>query len=395
MPAADALPMRQRPVAASYMRGGTSKGVFFVQQDLPTDQVQRDAVLLRAIGSPDPYGKQIDGLGGATSSTSKVVVVSRSAQPGCDVDYLFGQVAVGQPMIDWSGSCGNLAAAVGPFALHAGLVDGAPADGLAVVRIWQANLRQRIVAHVPMARGQVQELGDFWLDGVSNPAAEIRLDFLDPAGGEGLPLLPTSRVRDVLRVPDVGEVAATLISAGNLTVVVSAAVLGLAGTELPHDLNTRPDLLARCEAVRAQAAVAMGLARTAEEATRDRPATPKLALVAPPATYTASDGVQVAASSIDVLVRMLSMGVFHHAIPGTGAIALASAAALPGTVLQDHMMARPSAHARLRMGHASGRVETQAQAECDEAGAWHIRRVSVSRSARRLMTGQIWVPQAL
>ena len=391
MPAADAAVHRQRPVPATWMRGGTSKGVFFLPDDLPAEPARRDALLLRTIGSPDPYGRQIDGLGGATSSTSKVVLVSRSAQPGCDVDYLFGQVAVEEPLIDWSGSCGNLAAAVGPFALHAGLVDRAPRDGLARVRIWQANLGQRIVAHVLMKGGEVQELGDFRLDGVAFPAAEIRLDFLAPGGGGGLPLLPSGQQRDVLEVPGIGHVETTLINAGNPTAVVHATALGLQGTELPRALNTDAALLARCEAVRAQAAVAMGLAPDAASATRDRPATPKLALVAAPVAYTASDGRTVAEGDTDLLVRMLSMGLFHHAVPGTGAIALAAAEALPESVIAP--LARPNgAGSGLRLGHPSGLIPVDARAVQDAGGRWDIAQVSVSRSARRLMTGQIWVP---
>lgn len=377
-------------LAAAWMRGGTSKGLFFRAGDLPANPAARDALLLRAIGSPDPYGRQIDGLGGATSSTSKVVLVQRSTRPGCDVDYLFGAVAIEQPLIDWSGSCGNLAAAVGPFALQQGLVDGAPADGLARVRIWQANRGERIDAHVPMQGGQVREAGDFQLDGVAFGGVEIRLDFLDPAGGER-PLLPTGRVRDLLPVPGLGHVAATLVSAGNPTAIVAASALGVMGVELPRALNADAELLARCEAIRAQAAVAMGLARDAGQATRERPATPKLALVAPPADYVASDGRAVAAGEIDLLVRMLSMGPFHHALPGTGAIALAAAAALPGTVLDD---CRSATGGALRMGHPSGRIEVQAEAVPDASPAgWRIARVSVSRSARRLMSGQVWVPR--
>ncbi|MBW7931980.1 MAG: 2-methylaconitate cis-trans isomerase PrpF, partial [Gammaproteobacteria bacterium] len=334
MPAEEVLAL-----PATWMRGGTSKGLFFRTGDLPAESAARDALLLRAIGSPDPYGRQIDGVGGATSSTSKVVLVQRSRQPGCDVDYLFGAVAIEQPLIDWSGSCGNLAAAVGPFALQQGMLEDAPADGIAQVRIWQANLGERIIAHVPMRGGQVLETGKSRLDGVAFGGAEIRLDFLDPAGG-ARPLLPTGRVRDLLRVPGLGPVEATLINAGNPTAIVAASALGLAGVELPQALNPDVGLLARCEAVRAQAAVAMGLARDAPQATRERPATPKLALVAAPVGYAASDGRAVVAEEIDLLVRMLSMGPFHHALPGTGAIALAAAAALPGTLVADCAGAR-------------------------------------------------------
>lgn len=383
------MPGEPIAIPATWMRGGTSKGLFLLAGDLPADAAARDALLLRAIGSPDPYARQIDGVGGATSSTSKVVLVQRSTQPGCDVDYLFGAVAIEQALIDWSGSCGNLAAAVGPFALQQGLV-AAPADGVAPVRIWQANLGERIVAHVPLRGGRVLETGDFRLDGVAFPGAEIRLDFLDPAGGDR-PLLPTGRARDVLAVPGLGPVAATLVNAGNPTAIVAASALGLAGFELPRALNPDAALLARCEAVRAAAAVAMGLAATAAQATLERPATPKLALVAAPAGYVASDGRTVDAAAIDLLVRMLSMGQFHHALPGTGAIALAAAAALPGTVVDGCRRARGGA---LRMGHPSGRIVVEAEAVPDASPCgWRIARVSVSRSARRLMTGQVWVPR--
>lgn len=382
--------MRAESIAipATCMRGGTSKGLFFLAGDLPADPAARDALLLRAVGSPDPYGSQIDGMGGATSSTSKVVLVQRSSQPGCDVDYLFGAVAIEAPLIDWTGSCGNLAAAVGPFALHMGLVRNAPVDGIACVRIWQANLRERIDAYVPVHGGHVRDTGDFRLDGVPFPGAEIRLDFLDPAAG-GQSLLPTGHGCDRLQTAEGGTVEATLISAGNATAIVAASALGLTGTELPRELNADARLLACCEALRARAAVAMGLAASPEQATSERPATPKLALVAAPADYIASGGRVVAAAEIDVLVRMLSMGRFHHALPGTGAIALAAAAALPGTVLAQPWCRQQGAG--LRIGHPSGRIEASAEAGQNAAG-WHIRRVSVSRSARRLMTGQVWVP---
>lgn len=386
---------RQTPIAATLMRGGTSKGLFFRRQDLPDDPSVRDAQLLRAMGSPDPYGGQIDGLGGATSSTSKVVIVSPSAQPDCDVDYLFGQVAIDRPQIDWSGSCGNLAAAVGPFALHAGWVKNAPDNGNAVVRIWQVNRQQRIVAHVPLRDGQVQELGDFEVDGVPHSAAEICLDFYDPSGNDLSLLLPTGQTRDVLNVPSMGEIQATLINAGNPTVLVGANAFGLDGTELPSELNANASLLMRCEAVRLQAAQVMGLGRSGQRLAQPSLATPKLALVASARSYAASNGAEISGGDIDVLVRMLSMGKFHHAIPGTGAIAVAAAAALPDTVL-DGCLRRPQPERLgLRMGHASGRIKAHAEALCDDRGQWAIRRVSLSRSARRLMSGQIWVPEQL
>jgi 2-methylaconitate isomerase len=384
--------MAQRKISALYMRGGTSKGVFFRAEDLPVDEPQRDAILLRVIGSPDAYGKQIDGMGGATSSTSKVVILRRSEQPGCDVDYLFGAVAIDSAVIDWSGSCGNLAAAVGPAALHWGLLP-APRDGLATVRIWQVNTRSHIVARVPMLDGEVQEEGDFLLDGVSFPAAEIELQFPDPGGEGGASgaggLFPTGRPLDRLDIPGVGPIELTLINAGNPAVFVDAAALGLRGDESQQQVNDDAALLARCEAVRAHAAVAMGLAASAEEATTSRPATPKLAFVSVPRAYAAADGRRVEAQSIDLNVRILSMGRLHHAMTGTGAVAIAAAAAIPGTVVRR--CAQPDAAGRLRFGHPSGTMTVGAEAAFQD-GQWQVARVSMSRSARRLMEGVVLVP---
>jgi 2-methylaconitate isomerase len=400
---------------AVLMRGGTSKGVFFDTRDLPAEPALRDRLLLRVMGSPDAYGKQIDGLGGATSSTSKVVLVSPSGRAGCDVDYWFGQVAIDRPLIDWSGNCGNLSAAVGPFALASGMVAHAPAEGTALVRIWQANLGRQIRAHVPVRDGQVLEEGDFALDGVAFAAAEIRLDFLDPApDGDGpadaAGLFPTGGVLDTLQVSGLGPVQATCISAGNPCVLVEAQALGLAGTEGQQQVNARPELLARAEAIRAAGAVAMGLVRAGEDAAATRPGTPKLILLAPPAPYTASDGRVVAAGSVHLLARAFSMGVLHHAVPGTCAIAIGAAAAVPGTLA--HRLARavrdladgaapapacagPAAAAGpLLIGHPSGRLAVEAACE-PRAGGWVVTRVSLSRSARRLMEGWVRVPAHL
>ncbi len=383
---------RQIRIPAVYMRGGTSKGVFFVAGDLPSDPAERDRILLRVIGSPDRYGKHTDGMGGATSSTSKVVILSKSSRPDCDVDYRFGQVAIDQPVVDWSGNCGNLSAAVGPFAISSGLV-AAPADGTAVVRIWQANIAKKIVSHVPMAGGEVVELGDFELDGVAFPAAEVKLEFLDPAadedGGEGGAMFPSGNKTDLLDVPGVGKVEATLINAGNPTIFVEAKALGLKGTELQGDVNDKKELLALAEAVRAHGAVAMGLVKTAEEATTKRPHTPKLAFVAKPAAHTASDGKAVPASSIDLVARIFSMGALHHAMTGTGAVAIAAAAAIPGTLV--HRVAPVGPDGRVRFGHPSGSLAVGAEA-AEVAGEWAVRKVIMSRSARRLMEGFVRVP---
>jgi len=385
--------MVQLRIPAVYMRGGTSKGVFFLASDLPADRHARDRLLMRVVGSPDRYGKHIDGMGGATSSTSKIVIISQSSRADCDVDYLFGAVSVDQPVIDWSGNCGNLSAAVGPFAISAGLV-AVPADGLATVRIWQANIGKLIIAHIPMLNGEVQEVGDFELDGVAFPGAEIKLEFIDPAADdgdlEGSTMFPTGHKIDALNVPGLGLIEATLINAGNPTIFIDAASLGLSGTELQGDVNGQRDLLRIAEAIRAQGAVAMGLASSAAEATAKRPHTPKLAFVAPPAPYTASDGKQVSKPSIDLLARIFSMGQLHHAMTGTGAVAIAAAAAIPGTLV--HRVAPVGEDNRIRFGHPSGVMNVGAEAlEVD--GQWTIKKVLMSRTARRLMEGWVRVPK--
>lgn len=386
---------KQIPIRATYMRGGTSKGVFFTPEDLPSaareNPAIRDAILLRVIGSPDPYAKHIDGMGGATSSTSKVVIVSRSTRPDCDVDYLFGAVSVGKPVVDWSGNCGNLTSAVGPFAISRGLVD-APRDGLAQVRIWQANIGKKIIAHVPMADGEVQELGDFELDGVTFPAAEIKLEFLDPGAdedAEGGAMFPTGRMIDQIDIPGVGMVEATLINAGNPTIFIDAATVGLKGNELQEDVNSQGEFLSRCESIRAECAVAMGLAQSAEEATEKRPHTPKLAFVAKPLGYTASSGKPVAARDIDLVARILSMGSLHHAMTGTGAVAIAVAASIPGTLVSR--LFTQGALSEVRFGHPSGTLTVGASAELKD-GEWAVTKATMSRSARKLMVGEVFVP---
>ncbi|MEO5694199.1 MAG: 2-methylaconitate cis-trans isomerase PrpF [Usitatibacter sp.] len=387
--------MAQLRIPAVYMRGGTSKGVFFRAEDLPADPAQRERILLRVVGSPDPYGKQIDGMGAATSSTSKVVILSPSKREDSDVDYLFGQVVIDRPFIDWSGNCGNLTAAVGPFAVSQGWVKG-PRDGHAVARIWQQNIGKRIVSHVPVRDGEVIEEGEFELDGVTFPAAEIRIEFMDPGGlGEGADaggaMFPTGNLRDVLDVPGVGKVEVTLISAGNPTVFVDAAAVGLQGTELAGAVDGNAELLRRSETIRAHAAVAMGLASSAEEASTRRLHTPKIAFVSRPKGYTASSGKVIAASDIDLTVRMLSMGKLHHAVPGTGAIAVGVASAIPGTVTHGALGSEGDA-LRRRIGHPSGLVAVGAEVS-QAGGEWSVTRAVMSRSARRLMEGWVRVPQ--
>jgi len=388
----------QRRIAATYLRGGTSKGVFFKLDDLPDEArvagAARDALLLRVIGSPDPYGKQIDGMGGATSSTSKAVIVAASARADHDVDYLFGQVAIDKPFVDWSGNCGNLSAAVGPFAIAAGLVDPArvPHDGVAVVRIWQANIGKTILAHVPMTAGQVQETGGFELDGVTFPAAEVQLEFMDPAAeeeGGGGAMFPTGNLVDELDVPGVGVLRATLINAGIPTIFVEAGALGYDGTELQDAINGDPRALAVFETIRAHGALRMGLIASIDEAGK-RQHTPKVAFVAKAAGYVSSSGRQVAAGEIDLLVRALSMGKLHHAMMGTAAVAIGTAAAIPGTLV--NLAAGGGERSAVRFGHPSGTLRVGAEAVLED-GQWRVAKASMSRSARVLMEGWVRVPR--
>jgi len=387
----------QIKIPATYIRGGTSKGVFFRLQDLPeTAQVPgpaRDALLMRVIGSPDPYGKQIDGMGAATSSTSKTVIVSKSSRPDHDVDYLFGQVSIDQPFVDWSGNCGNLSAAVGPFAISAGLVDASriPRNGVAVVRIWQANIGKTIIGHVPVTNGEVQETGDFELDGVTFPAAEVQLEFMDPAAeeeGAGGAMFPTGNVVDDLEVPGVGTLKATMINAGIPTIFVNAESIGYTGTELQDAINSDTKALAMFETIRAYGALRMGLIKNVDEAAK-RQHTPKVAFVAKPVDYAASSGKKVAAADVDLLVRALSMGKLHHAMMGTAAVAIGTAAAIPGTLV--NLAAGGGERNAVRFGHPSGTLRVGAEAQQVD-GEWAVKKAIMSRSARVLMEGWVRVP---
>ncbi|MFD0737677.1 2-methylaconitate cis-trans isomerase PrpF [Lysobacter koreensis] len=386
----------QLRIPATYMRGGTSKGVFFRLDDLPAAAqapgAARDALLMRVIGSPDPYGKHTDGMGGATSSTSKCVIISKATVADHDVDYLYGQVAIDSAFVDWSGNCGNLSAAVGPFAIANGLVDASrvPRDGIASVRIWQANIGKTIVAHVPVTNGEVQETGDFELDGVTFPAAEIALEFLDPAdeGEGGGAMFPTGNLVDELDVPGVGTFQATLINAGIPTIFLNAADLGYTGAELQGAINEDPAALARFEAIRAHGAVRMGLIGSVEQAAT-RQHTPKVAFVAPPADHVSSSGKPIAAGDIDLLVRALSMGKLHHAMMGTAAVAIGTAASIPGTLVS--LAAGGGPREAVRFGHPSGTLRVGAQARQVD-GQWTVTKAVMSRSARVLMEGHVRVP---
>ncbi|WP_325892518.1 2-methylaconitate cis-trans isomerase PrpF [Grimontia sp. NTOU-MAR1] len=383
-------------IPATYMRGGTSKGVFFRLTDLPVEAQSpgavRDAILMRVIGSPDPYSKQIDGIGGATSSTSKTVIVSKSTRDNHDVDYLFGQVAIDKPFVDWSGNCGNLSAAVGPFAVHAGLIakERMVDNGVISVRIWQANIGKTLVVDVPIRDGEVEESGDFELDGVTFPAAEVPVEFLHPAGAPGS-LLLTGNLIDTLDVPDIGSFRASFINAGIPTIFLDASELGYEGTELQDDINNDAEVLERFEKIRAYGAIQMGLNQTVEEA-QTRQHTPKIAFVSPPKSYQSSSGKKVEEAEIDVLVRALSMGKLHHAMMGTAAVAIAAAACVPGTIV--NIAAGGGERENVVFGHPSGTLKVGAKAHLKPEG-WWVEKATMSRSARILMEGRVHVPSSV
>ena len=383
----------QIKIPATYMRGGTSKGVFFNLDDLPEAAQQpgelRDRLLLRVIGSPDPYTKQIDGMGGATSSTSKTVIVSKSARPDHDVDYLFGQVSIDKPFVDWSGNCGNLSAAVGPFAIHSGLLDPStiPHNGIVTVRVWQVNIEKTILIHVPMSNGCVQETGDFELDGVTFPAAEIQVDFMNPSAGSGS-MFPTGNLVDDLDVPNVGVLKATMINAGIPTIFIDAAAISYHGAELQDDINNDEKALSMFELIRAHGAVKMGLISHVSEAST-RQHTPKVAFISRPKTYYSSSGKEVSSTEIDVLVRALSMGKLHHAMMGTAAVAIAAAACVPNTLV--NIAAGGGEKNAVTFGHPSGTLKVGAKASKTEYG-WVVEKAVMSRSARVLMEGWVRVP---
>ena len=383
----------QMGITATYMRGGTSKGVFFKLSDLPKSAQQvseaRDNLLLRVIGSPDPYAKQTDGMGGATSSTSKTVLISKSTQSDHDVDYLFGQVSIDKPFVDWSGNCGNLTAAVGSFAISHHLVDPSriPDNGHCVVRIWQANINKTIIAHVPITDGHVQETGEFELDGVTFPAAEVKVEFVNPVDGNEA-MFPTGKLVDDLHVPNIGDFKATLINAGIPTIFIKAEALGYVGTELQEAINGDAKALKKFETIRAYGALKMGLIDHIDEAT-SRQHTPKIAFVAKPADYMTSSGKTVYSHDIDLAVRALSMGKLHHAMMGTAAVAIGTAAAIPGTLV--NLVAGGGDIESVTFGHPSGSLKVGAQTQYKDA-IWAVKNVSMSRSARTLMKGEVYIP---
>lgn len=387
------MTLKPLSIPATYMRGGTSKGVLFNLRDLPleaqTPGEYRDALFLRVIGSPDPYNKQIDGMGGATSSTSKTAIVSKSERSDHDVDYLFGQVSIDKPFVDWSGNCGNLSAAIGPFAIHAGLVNAEkiPENGIAEVKVWQQNISKTIVVHVPIVNGVVQESGDFLLDGVAFPSAEIQVDFMQPGASDGS-MFPTGNLIDSIEIEELGELEATLIDAGIPTIFIDAKAIGYQGTELQDAINSDPSALGQFELIRAHGALKMGLIGSLEEA-KQRQHTPKVAFVSEPKTHTTSSGKVVEAYDVDILVRALSMGKLHHAMMGTAAVSIAAAASVPGTLV--NRAAGGGARDSVTFGHPSGTLKVGAEA-VNHQGVWTVEKASMSRSARVIMEGNVRVP---
>jgi 2-methylaconitate cis-trans-isomerase PrpF len=379
----------QRRIRAVFVRGGTSRALVFHHRDLPEDRAAWDPVFLAALGSPDPGGRQLDGLGGGISSLSKVAVVGAPTRPDADVDYTFGQVEVTRAAVDYRGNCGNISSAIGPFAIDEALIPAR--EPTTVVRIHNTNTRKLIHAHVPVKAGEAAVGGDFALDGVPGTGARIALDFLDPGGAVTGRLLPTGQAQETLDVPGLGTVAASLVDATNPMVFVRAKDLGLDGTERPEILDARPGLPARLEAIRAAAAVRMGLARTPEDAGRTSPAVPKIAVVAPPTGYHTLTGATVEPDAVDLVARVVSMGKVHRAFALTGAMCLAVAARIAGTVAHE-AAALAGAAGDVRIGHPSGILPVAASVARGPDGAPVAQTVTVYRTARRLMEGFVLVP---
>ncbi len=381
----------QITVPATYMRGGTSKGTFFRIEDLPKEAqvagASRDKLLLRVVGSPDPYSKQIDGMGGATSSTSKTVLICKSSQENHDIDYYFGQVSINKPFMDWSGNCGNLSSAVGPFAINCGYVKNLVQNGIQTVRVWQANIKKTILCHVPMQNGVVQEIGNYEIDGVAFPAAEIGLEFVAPVDPSEA-LFPTGNLVDNLEVPGVGTFKATMIMAGIPTIFLNAEDLGYTGCELQSDINSDEKALKKFELIRAYGAIKMGLIKEIKEA-QMRAHTPKVAFVSKAKNYTASSGKKITTANIDLNVRALSMGQLHHAMMGTASVAIGCAACIEGTLV--NFASGGGEKNSVTFGHPSGTLKVGAMINKTN-NKITIEKASMSRSARIIMKGCVHVP---
>ena len=381
----------QFKVKATYMRGGTSKGTFFNIADLPEPaQVAgkaRDKLLQRIVGSPDVYKKQMDGMGGASSSTSKAILIGKSQKTDHDVDYYFGQVAIDKDFMDWSGNCGNLSSAVGPFAIKEGLVANVPESGVCCVKIWQANIKKTILCYVSMIDGMVKEMGDYEIDGVAFPAEEIKLEFVEPVDPSE-ELFPTGNLVDDLEVPGVGTFKATMITAGIPTIFLNANEIGYKGTELQDDINSDTKALERFETIRVAGALKMGLISDPKEAVTKQHV-PKVAFVSPPQDFITSSGKEVQADAMDLHVRALSMQQLHHAMMGTASVAIGVAACIPGTLV--NLASGGGEKDSVTFGHPSGAIKVGARIS-KNGEKYIVEKASMSRSARIIMEGNVYVP---
>jgi 2-methylaconitate isomerase len=385
--------MKQLRLRAVFMRGGTSKAVMFRAADLPAERELWTPIFLGVIGSPDPNGRQLDGMGGGISSLSKICVIEPPTRAGADVDYTFAQVSVKDAAVDYSGNCGNMSSAIGPFAVDENLIAVADADGEATVRIHNTNTRKLIIAHFPLEGGRAAVDGDFRLPGIAGSGAPVRLDFLEPGGaGTGM-LLPTGNATDTLEADGVRGIEVSMVDAANPCVFVAADALGASGVEMPDELEANGALLRRLEAIRIAASLRMGIAKTAEAAARI-PSIPKVAMVAPAREARTLAGERLAAADADITVRMISIGQPHRAVPLTGAMCLAVASRIEGTVV--NRIARPSASPTdpVRIAQPSGLTVVGAVVRRSRDGEhreWLAESATVYRTARRLMEGWVYV----
>lgn len=381
----------QRKIPCTVMRGGTSRALFFKEADLPPDPIVRDRVIMAAFGSPDPYGRQINGLGGATSTTSKVAVISPREGEKNTVNYTFGQVSITSSLIDRKGNCGNISSAVGPFAIDEGMVE--VEEPVTTVRIYNTNTKKYIVARVPVKNGKAVVEGDYAIAGIPGTGARISLEFEHPGGSVTGKLLPTGNPTDILNAGGFGEFTASIVDAANPVVFVRASDLGLQGIELPREVDGNLELLAKIESIRAAAAVRIGLADTPEEATRKSPAVPKIAFVSPPSYYTTLSGTNVMAADVDLVARIMSMGKLHAAYAITGAICTAGAAKIEGSVVWEMVRGEKRQASLVHLGHPSGTLEVEVDM-VKSGETWEYVKGTVFRTARRLMDGFVYVPES-
>lgn len=380
--------MRQRRIKAAFIRGGTSKGVFFRAGDLPDNARERDAILLRALGSPDPYERQLDGLGGGLSSVSKAVIIGPSARDDADIDYTFAQVSVIEPFVDYAGTCGNLSSATGPFAIDEELIPAT--EGENVVRVFNTNTRKIFHARFSVSDGEAIVEGSQRIPGVSMAGARVALEFLDPGGSMTSGLLPTGSAVDEIETSTGDRVRVSLVDATNPIVMVKAADLGITATEQPDALEAIAGLAAKLEAIRRAAGVRMGLGATPDDVPQ---AVPKIVAVAPPATFQDIQGIEVEAGAMDICVRAVSMGRVHRALPLTLSMCLATACRIEGSIPAECLATPLQPEADVRLGSPSGVITAGADVHRSGNG-WSVERCRVIRTQRRLMEGNVLVPAA-